>query len=445
MKNETIYDIAILGAGASGLMAAVMARRSGADPLVAVLEKNGYAGRKLYATGNGRCNVLNSTASPEDYRSGEGDAAAFTARVFAKYGAAELERIFESLGLDTVGESEGRLYPRSLQAASVVRALERGAFRTSPGIADAEPVTNVRPAAYGRPAELIGGFEATSTEKDTDGLFVITAADGRTVRAKRLILATGGKAGIQYGCDGRGLKIAESFSHRIVRPIPALTGLLCEEGDVLTKLAGVRAQGTVKLFAETPGAKNGPELLAEDTGEIQFNKDSVSGICVMNVSGYYRRKGEERFVLELDVMSEWDEAALAEKLAARRKELGDYFLDALLPEKLAGALREEAAAANAQGKTPQGPAEPSAEDLAHLLKHLRFTPAASKGWKDAHTTSGGIALEEIDPQTMGSKLVPGLYAAGEALDVDGPCGGYSLTWAFASGCAAGQAAADQSA
>ncbi len=419
MKNDKIYDIAILGAGASGLMAAVAARRSGADPSVAVIEKNEKAGKKLYATGNGRCNLLNRTAAAEDFRSGEGDAAGFAAQVFAQCGPADLREIFAGLGLDTVEEGEGRLYPRSLQAASVVHALERGAFGDRPAKNDPKA------PLIGRPAELIGGFEAKTAERDSDGLFTVAAADSRTLTARKLILATGGKAGIQYGCDGRGLKIAESFGHRIVRPIPALTGLLCEETELLAKLAGVRAHGCVRLFAEMPGAENGLELLAEDTGEIQFNKDSVSGICVMNVSGYYRRKGEERFVLELDVMSEWDEAALAEKLAARKESLGDWFLDGLLPEKLAAAVRET---------------EASAKDMAHLLKHLRFTPTASKGWKDAHTTSGGIVLDEVDPQTMGSKLVSGFYAAGEALDVDGPCGGYSLTWAFASGRVAGQSA-----
>ena len=412
MKNDKIYDIAILGAGAAGLMAAIAARRTGAR--IAVLEKNEYAGRKLYATGNGRCNVLNRTAVPEDYRSGDGDAAAFAADVFAQCGPVQLLSIFESLGLDTVEEGEGRLYPRSLQAASVVRALERGAFGKIPDCGDS--------------AELICGFEAKEARRDPDGSFCVTAADGRVVQARQLLIASGGKAGIQYGCDGRGLKIAESLGHRIVRPIPALTGFVCEETDVLEKLAGVRVRGTVGLYAQQTGGV--PVLLSKDTGEIQFNKDSVSGICVMNVSGYYRRRGEERFFLSLDVLPELDEAALAEKLAQRKASLGDYFLDALLPEKLAAAVME---LAETEGQTPGS--------IARLLKTLSFTPVASKGWKDAHTTSGGIALDEIDPKTMASKLVPGLYAAGEALDVDGPCGGYSLTWAFASGWIAGQNAA----
>ena len=408
MKTKNIYDIAILGAGAAGLMAAIAARRAG-DPSIAILEKNEKAAKKLYATGNGRCNVLNRTAVPADYRSGEGDAAGFVSGIFAQCGPSELQDVFESLGLDTVEEDEGRLYPRSLQAVSVVRALERGAFGSG---------------GEGKPAELISGFEAKTVTRGTDGLFCVTSADGRTVLAKRLIVATGGKAGIQYGSDGRGLKIAESLGHRIVKPIPALSGLVCEEAELMQKLAGVRAHGTVRLYAQEGGRET---LLAKDTGEIQFTKDAVSGICVMNVSGYYRRKGDEKFILAIELMPDIKETALAEKLAARKAQLGDYFLDALLPEKLAAALLE----------MPEGQ---TAEDLARLLKDLRFTPVASKGWKDAHTTSGGVALEEIDAKTLESKLVSGLYITGEALDVDGPCGGYSLTWAFACGQISGQAA-----
>ena len=416
MKNESVYDIAILGAGAAGLRAAIAARsgscdRAAGDPAIAILEKNEKAGKKLYATGNGRCNVLNRKAKAEDFRSGEGDAPGFAREVFAQCGPAQLKDCFAQLGLDTVEEDEGRLYPRSLQAASVVRALERGAFGT---------------ALHSQPAQLVCGFEAASVTRTADGTFVIASADGRTVAANHLILATGGKAGIQYGCDGRGLKIAESLGHSVVRPIPALTGFVCEETQLLQKLAGVRTHGNVRLLS-VAAEDCEPVLLAEDEGEIQFNKDSVSGICAMNVSGYYRRKGNERFVLAIDVMPEIGEAALAEKLAARKAQLGDWFLDALLPEKLAGAVTETVG-------------EQTPEVLARLLKNLRFTPVASKGWKDAHTTSGGVSLEEVDAKTLESKLVPGLYFAGEALDVDGPCGGYSLTWAFASGWIAGREA-----
>ena len=244
-------------------------------------------------------------------------------------------------------------------------------------------------------------------------------------------MTTGGKAGIQYGCDGRGLKIAESLGHTVVRPIPALTGFLCTETDLLAKIAGVRVHGTVRLLAvpEGGGVQNGV-VLSRDTGEIQFNKDSVSGICVMNVSGFYRHREGMSFVLQLDLMPEWHEIDLVMKLEERKASLGDLFLDALLPAKLAEAVAELA-----------GP-DQSPEAAAHLLKNLTFTPVASKGWKDAHTTSGGVALSAVDPKTLQSGLVPGLYFAGEILDVDGPCGGYSLTWAFGSGWTAGRSAAE---
>ena len=408
--NKKIYDIAILGAGAAGLMAAISARHSGKDLSIAILEKNEIAGKKLYATGSGRCNVLNRTAAPKDFRSGEGNAAGFTADIFSQCGPLELQGILESLGLDTVEEDEGRLYPRSLQAASVVHALERGAFGSG---------------QKGKPAEQVSGFEAKTVTLSKDGSFCVTSADGRNILAKQVIVTTGGKAGIQYGSDGRGLKISESLGHTVVRPIPALTAFVCEEADLLQNLAGVRVRGTVRFYAQQEGDE--PVLLSEDTGEIQFTKDTVSGICVMNVSGYYRRRGDEKFALTIDLMPEIEEITLAKKLAVRKAQLGDYFLDALLPEKLADSLLELA-----EGQP--------AEAFAHLIKNLRFTPTASKGWKDAHTTSGGVMLEEVEAKTLESKIVSGLYFAGEVLDVDGPCGGYSLTWAFASGWIAGQAA-----
>ena len=409
MEHKKIYDVAILGAGASGLMAAIAAAKTCPTLTIAMLEKNEIPGRKLYVTGNGRCNVLNRTATSADYRSAEGDAAGFTAPALSSCGPQRLRVLFEELGLDTAEEEEGRLYPRSFQAASVVSALERGASG----------------------ADLFCGFDARAAEKMPDGLFCISAGDGRTVTAKRLILTSGGKAGIQYGCEGRGLKIAESLGHRTVRPIPALTGFLCAETDLLQQLAGVRARGTVRLLSVPEGDPvENAAILAEDTGEIQFNKDGISGICAMNVSGRMRYREGEKFLLELDLMPEYSLEELARKLEERKETFGEYFLDALLPAKLAAGLAQIAEDRNL-----------SAEGLAGLLKAFRLTPTASRGWKDAHTTSGGVALEGVTKETMASGLVPGLYFAGEILDVDGPCGGYSLTWAFASGWTAGENAA----
>ena len=187
----------------------------------------------------------------------------------------------------------------------------------------------------------------------------------------------------------------------------------------------------MRLLAVPEGGRTENGIcLSQDTGEIQFNKDSVSGICVMNVSGFYRHREGMTFVLQLDLMPEWHEMDLMMKLEERKASLGDLFLDALLPAKLAEAVLELAG----EGQAP--------EAAAHLLKNLTFTPVASKGWKEAHTTSGGVALAEVDPVALQSHLVPGLYFAGEILDVDAPCGGYSLTWAFGSGRTAGLAAAE---
>ncbi len=422
MSKQTIYDVAVLGAGAAGLMAAIAVRRSERGLTLALLEKNDKAGKKLYATGNGRCNLLNRTARAEDYRSGEATALsgkasektiAFAGAALDLCGPERLQKLFAELGLECREEEQGRLYPRSLQAASVVEALERGAFGS---------------AGPGCPAEILYGFDARTAFRDGD-VFRVEASDGRTVLCRRLILAGGGKAGIQYGCEGRPLKIAQSFGCRVIKPIPALTGLVCEEESLLRQLAGVRVRGRVRLLCRRAGECR-DRLLGESEGEIQFNADSVSGICVMDVSRGFRTDGAlgagERFALQLDLFPECSGEELQTKLEDRKKVLGDYFLAALLPRKLADLAEKRCS---------------DAEELSQLLKGMRFTPAASKGWKEAHTTSGGVALDEADPKTMASARVPGLYLAGEILDMDGPCGGYSLTWAFASGWIAGSAAA----
>ena len=369
MKNNG-YDIAIAGAGAAGLMAAIAARGT---LKIAVLEKNEKAGKKLYATGNGRCNLLNRSAAAEDYRSAEGDAPGFAAEVFGRCDAADLQAVFASLGLDTVEEGEGRLYPRSLQAASVVHALERGAFGKS---------------GAGTPAQFLGGFELKTVVREADGTFCLTAADGREIFAKRLILTTGGKAGIQYGCDGRGYKIAESLGHRIVRPIPALTGFVLSTQT--PEFDGVRTQAAASIFSEAriPGEKAFQRtLLGRDAGEVQFSAGGISGICCMNVSRWLRMADGVSFVLSLDLFPEYETEALTALFAERLALLSDRgrLLEGLLCDKLVEYVR-----ARTQNASPA--------ELAARCKDLRFALQGTRGWPDSQTTAGGVRLSEIDPK-----------------------------------------------
>ena len=361
-----MYDLLVIGGGASGLLTAALA--SGENLKTAVFERNNKPGKKLYATGNGRCNYLNLGA--EGYR--------------------DADRVLQGLGIIGVCEEEGRCYPRSREASSVVSALVFAAEKSG--------------------AEIICDCHITDVVK-RDGVFRIISKDGRKFEGKRLAVATGGKAGIQFGCYGEGYRWAQAMGHSLVKPVPALVPLECEED--ISMLHGVRAKGRVSLFC------NG-EKLSEDGGEIQFTKDSISGICVMNLSRNVRLGEDKKYELSVDLFPELSEAELAD-LFMHQKQIMGCGMAGLIPEKLQSYLHER------KGEKAHGP-----KVMAALAKDLRFSITGTKGWADAQVTSGGIPMEEIDENTMESKIVRGLYFTGEMIDYDGPCGGYNLTNAWRS-------------
>ncbi len=416
---SSVFDIAVAGAGASGLMAAVCAAREYPAAKIVALEKGGEPALKLYATGNGRCNYLNRTVLPSSYYSAEDpDSLSAAARAQIYEGAAEdLIRLFKSMSIEPFEEEDGRLYPRSRQASSVVTALVSEAARLG--------------------VRTICGFELRSAVKTDEG-FVLTSADGRRLLSSSLILACGGKAGIQYGCTGDGYRIASSFGLKVVKPFPALTKLVCAED--MSALAGVRAPGRISLVDCGGGAST---VAGEDSGEIQFTADGLSGICTFNISRFYRIYEGCSYRAELDLLEEYSEVRLREMLLERRvrsskEPCGMLFLG-LLPSKLGTYILGRCGVSSERvcGELSID----LIEKLAVLCKELSFTVTGARGWKDAQVTAGGVSLEEVDPFTLEAKKVPGLFLCGEILDIDGPCGGYNLTWAFASGRSAGAAAA----
>ncbi len=418
MTEDRVYDIAVIGGGAAGLTAAIRAAQFEPSLKIAVLERNAEPGKKLYATGNGRCNYLNKTAKPEDYYSNGTPGAVPDAAmgVMTEDAIPALIQFFKGLGIEPYEEEDGRLYPRSMQAKSVVQALVRGARALK--------------------IDIICGFDVTGVTRGTE--FGIECAGGDWISARRVILACGGKAGIQYGTDGSGFRLARGLGHNVVKPIPALTQLVCSED--IQELHGVRTPGRISLLSERDGALS---VEAEDRGEIQFTKDSISGICTFNVSRFYRIMDGVSYRAELDLLEEYTETRLREMMLERRLQFlgsraGDLFLG-LLPEKLGSYIVRRT------GLDPDSPMEDlsiaRAEKAAYLCKNLDFGISQTKGWKEAQVTAGGVDLSEVDPNRLESDLVKGLYFAGEILDVDGPCGGYNLSWAFCSGFIAGLNAA----
>lgn len=337
------YDVCIIGGGAAGLSAAASIDE---DISVCILEKNKVPGRKLMATGGGRCNITNRSCAGKDMT---------------------LD-FFKCLGLETYCDEEGRYYPYSNQASDVVKILVDALERKHTDIMTDAHITDVR-------------YEG--------GVFHVTDDKGRVTSAAELILAAGGKAAPQFGTTGDGYGIARKFGHEITAVYPILTGIEC--GD-LRQIKGVRAKGSVSLF------KDG-SLLTAEKGEIQFTEDGISGICVFDVTPFIKiEKGEHfaealgRYHIELDLAPDFSK----EDIKGRASSFG------ILSEKLSAAV-----------------------DVEHI-KSWRLPVKGVKGWKNAQCTAGGVSLHQIDAETMGSKLIPGLYFAGEILDIQGPCGGYNL-------------------
>lgn len=366
------FDLIVIGSGPAGISAAICAARQGKSVLV--LERNEKPCKKIYATGNGRCNFLNVNAQHFE----------------------ETLSFCKSIGVFPSNQEEGRLYPRNKEAASVVNAF----------------VFNAKKAGV----ELETGFEATAVQKN-DQVFIVQSKGGKQYTSNNLLVATGGKAGIQFGCYGDGFKWASQFGHNVIKPIPALCGVEIEEN--IDTLAGVRVFAKASLYCND-------ELLSEDTGEVQFTKGTVSGICVMNLARFIRKEEGKNFILSLDLYPEYSYDELLNIFMAQKSAAG-CAMEGLVPSLMHDYLHERI------DPKMHGP-----KLMASLSKDLKFTVLGTKGWKDAQVTSGGVDLDEVDDNYQ-SKKIDGLYFAGEVLNYDGPCGGFNIGFAIYSGMKVGTA------
>ena len=410
-------SITVIGGGAAGMAAAITAARIAGGASVRIIEKNDKTGRKILATGNGRCNLMNALCTAKDFKNSDTDENRFAEIAFSRVGLPETKAFFEGIGVMLREESEGRIYPYSEQASSVQEVLQAEAN------------------ALG--VEICCRSVVKSLERQGGG-FAIRLENGFVMSTDLVILATGGKAGIQYGSAGEGYAFAKALSHTVYKPIPALAPLLSEE-PLLEPLKGVRVKGAVTLLYQE-------KELDSETGEIQFTGDGISGICVFNLCRSIRLKEGEcycDFSIRMDFLPELSEEMLYQTLLKRKESLParkkEDFLTGMVQKKLALVIFK------ALDEPLYGPAGEWNEDflkkLAHCLKGWEVALSGTKGWKEAQVTSGGVAVSEINPDTMESKLVQNLYFAGEIMDIDGKCGGYNLQWAWTSGLTAGSAAA----
>ena len=396
-------NILILGGGAAGLAAALAAAQSAPAAQVIVLERNPKPGKKLLATGNGRCNLDNTGIAPELYFTA--DPAALRPLLDAVNTADPL-RWFRALGLYTRTDEAGRVYPYSNQAADVLALLEHHLAQHHVQLRTG---CTVRTLSQGR-----SGYAVQ---------FETAEGSAETLRADAVICAMGGEAGPQFGTDGFGTRFAAQCGGRVEPLYPCLTALQCAKPD--KRLAGIRAKARAALY-------NGSTLLADYRGEVQFTDYGLSGICIMDLTRHLTPAVKNPAV-ELDLFPDVAEDALSALFAVRVPLLpGDTAADfwlGLLNAKLGRALWQAAGLPDADVHRLSAA---QWQKLAHTAKHWRFDGLTPCGWKQAQVTGGGLALTELEPDFQ-FKGCPGLYFVGETLDCAGMCGGFNLHWAFGSG------------
>ena len=405
----------VIGGGAAGLMAAITAKENGAD--VTILEHMPRVGKKILSTGNGKCNLTNIRVTEDCYRSRE---KAFPMAVIEKFSVPETLSFFRRLGVVTT-EKNGYVYPASGQAQTVLDAL--------------------REKAESLGVKTVTECEISAVEKTKSGFLVKTGKG--TFSGRFVILAAGSMAAKSTGPDGSGYALAKALGHKIIKPLPALVQLKCR-GDFFKSIAGVRTEAAVSLYTIGKYGER-KEFLASDRGELQLTDYGISGIPVFQVSRYAAEALDQkkRVVAAIDFYPDCTGEEFFTLLKEQKTYLNDrtcsVFLNGIFHKKLAALFLKAAGA---------GPDVPVAsltdkklKEITEVIKNALFEVTETNSYDKAQVCMGGVSTKEINEKTMESRLVSGLYFAGEILDVDGICGGYNLQWAWSSGHLAGMSAA----
>ena len=395
--------IGIIGAGASG-MAAALAAAENENAQVVLMERQARVGRKLAATGNGRCNLTNLHAMEGGYN---GEDADFVNVALEQLDVDKTLNWFHSLGLYTVAESSGRVYPYSDQANSVVDVLRFALEK--PNI------------------QLHTGFEVTKVKKAGNGFHVESAED--TVVCDKLIVACGGLAGTKLGGSMSGYKLLRSFGHKCTKLRPALVQLKSDWSGCAS-LKGVRANCCVQILHDE-------KLHRESRGELQFTDYGLSGPVIFEVSRD-ACQGRGKWTARLDFLPDLEGKTLRTELLRRKNSNwnAEELLTGILHNRLGRVLTQSVGIKGTWKIADLHDDEIDA--VCAAVKNFEVQLTEAMGMDAAQVTAGGIVTSEFDPSSMESRLVPDLYACGEVLDIDGDCGGYNLQWAWSSGYLAGR-------
>lgn len=401
--------VAVIGGGAAGMMAAITAAREGVK--VTILEHKDRIGKKILSTGNGRCNFTNTYQTPACYRSDNRD---FAWNIIQKFNVEKTISFFKELGIYPK-DRNGYLYPYSDQAAAILEVLQIEIAKLNICVMTEINVLDIQPVKRG----------------------IRVTTDKKTITVDSVILACGSKAAPVTGSDGSGYQLAKLLGHRIVPVLPALVQLRCAE-KFYKSISGVRVQGTVEIYADDIS-------LASDTGEIQLTNYGISGIPVFQVSRYAAKAiyQKQSVTAVLNFMPDMNKdeflSFLQERITLCPRKTLDEFFTGIFPKKLCelwirlSRLPKEMRVSDLSGE--------QLEKLVLLIQHLRTHITETNAFEQAQICCGGVDTTEINPDTLESNYVPGIYFAGELLDVDGICGGYNLQWAWSSGFVAGKEAA----
>lgn len=394
------------------MMAAIAAARSGGE--VTVLEQLNRVGKKLLATGNGRCNLTNVDISIDRYHSSHPE---FLEKVLSQFGYNETIAFFEELGIAHKVEDLGKVFPYSDQASSVLDVMrwEMESLGVEERV-DSE-VISITPSKRG---------------------FMLVLKNNEQLSADSVILATGGKASPNLGSTGSGYILARKLGHSITTTFPSLVQLNLN-APFLRALKGIKFIGSAAIY-------DGETCLRREEGEILFTDYGISGPPIFQLS---RSAGElliknRKPTLIVDMFPELTESKLREALGirfgCRPSKSAEFSLVGLLNKKLIPTVLREAGITDLS-RTCGSISHEERSSIARLIKNWRFQVAGTQSWMQAQVTAGGVDVSDVDPDTMESRLVRGLYLCGELLDVDGDCGGFNLQWAWSSGYLAGISAA----
>ncbi len=399
-----MYDLIVIGGGAAGMIAAIEAAT--ADKKVLIVEQNKELGKKLLATGNGRCNLANSYLDDTCYR---GDNLDLITKVISNFGYSNTIEYFKNLGIYTT-DINGYIYPRSKQASTIRNALVKKIDSLFLEIKLSTTCTDIK-------------YESNYYVVNTNNAL----EEENTYTSTNILLATGSNAAIKPS-NNNIYTMLEKMGHHIIEPLPALVGLRCDT-SYNKKLSGIRASGLVSLYIAN-------SFKYKEYGEIQFTGDGLSGIVIFNLSRYAVKALKEELdcYVSVDFLEDYSNEALYENMTHIKDTMGyktfGELLEGYLPDKLASDIIR-ASGFVAEKKL----SKISNDDIQKVIATARNYVLYITGYNSllkAQASQGGVDLREVT-DTMESKVSKGLYIAGELLDVDGKCGGYNLMWAWATG------------